>query len=256
MKYIIYVMSDKIVNFYDKLGLNKNSNLPATWDNHHIYNNSMIICLGGTGSGKSNALVNYIARSSGEFFKILICSFSTTDEPLYNMLKEKDKGVDLINNIDDVPDLRTFDNKFKDKPKLIVFDDFLNVEKKKMKPINDYLVAGRKFGFTVWLMSQDYVSVPKIIIRNINYFILFKINDNVSINNIIRNHNIGDVDPKIIRRAYNICTETPPNFFMIDLKTSDINERFRKNFLGMLDLKTPPDEKIKTNNKRIVRKKI
>ena len=125
-----------------------------------------------------------------------------------------------------------------------------------MKPINDYLVAGRKFGFTVWLMSQDYVSVPKIIIRNINYFILFKINDNVSINNIIRNHNIGDVDPKIIRRAYNICTETPPNFFMIDLKTSDINERFRKNFLGFLNLNTPPDEKIKTNNKRIVRKKI
>jgi len=30
-------MSDKIVNFYDKLGINKNSNLPATWDNHHIY---------------------------------------------------------------------------------------------------------------------------------------------------------------------------------------------------------------------------
>ena len=160
-------MGDKIVNFYDKLGINKNANLPVTWENHHIYNNSMIICLGGTGTGKSNALLNYIARSSGEFQKIIICSFSTTDEPLYNLLKEKDKAVELINNIEDVPDLRSFDNKHKDNPKLIVFDDFLNVEKKKMKPIDDYLVAGRKFGFTVWLMSQNYASVPKIIIRNI-----------------------------------------------------------------------------------------
>ena len=53
-------MTDKIINFYDKLGLIKNSNLPKTWKKHHIYNNSMILCLGGTGSGKSNALVNYI----------------------------------------------------------------------------------------------------------------------------------------------------------------------------------------------------
>ncbi len=41
-------MTDKIINFYDKLGLIKNSNLPKTWKKHHIYNNSMILCLGGT----------------------------------------------------------------------------------------------------------------------------------------------------------------------------------------------------------------
>jgi hypothetical protein len=31
-----------------------------------------------------------------------------------------------------VPELQEFDDKNKDKPKLIVFDDFINVEKKKM----------------------------------------------------------------------------------------------------------------------------
>ena len=35
-QYIIYLMGDKIVNFYDKLGINNNANLPTTWDNHHI----------------------------------------------------------------------------------------------------------------------------------------------------------------------------------------------------------------------------
>ena len=71
-------MSDKIVNFYDILGIDKNSNLPTTWDNHH--NNSTIICLGGPGSRKSNALVNYISRSSREFYKVIICLFAATDE--------------------------------------------------------------------------------------------------------------------------------------------------------------------------------
>ncbi len=55
---------------------------------------------------KSNALLNYIHRSSGEFFQIIICPFSTTDEPLYNMLHEKEPQIHLINKIDDVPELK------------------------------------------------------------------------------------------------------------------------------------------------------
>lgn len=229
-------MTDKIINFYDKLGLIKNSNLPKTWKKHHIYNNSMILCLGGTGSGKTNALLNYISRSSGEFYKIIVCSFSTTDEPLYKLLESK--NVELIDNIEDMPTLDEFDDKNKDKPKLIVFDDFINIPKSKQKPIHDFLISGRKFGFTCWLMAQDYTSVPKVIVRNIGYFIIFKINDNVSLNNIIRNHNIADVDSSIIKSACNISTAQQPNFFMIDLK-GNIKERFRKNFLGFLDLNKP-----------------
>ena len=230
-------MSDKIVNFYDKLGI-KGSSLPKTWAKHHMFNKCHTLCLGGTGSGKSNSLINYISRSSGEFYKIIVCSFSTTDEPLYNMLEETGK-IELISDIDEVQDLEEFDDKNKDKPKLIVFDDILNVEKKKMKKLYKYLIAGRKFGFSVWVMSQDYASVPKIIVRNINYFILFKINDNISLNNIIRNHNIADVDSSIIKSSCNLCTQTFGNFFMIDMKTGDLDQRFRHNFLGFLDLKNP-----------------
>ena len=64
-------MSDSVIDFYSKIGNgNKKSFHPKTWKNHHIYNNSMILCIGGTGAGKSNALLNYIHRSSGEFFKL------------------------------------------------------------------------------------------------------------------------------------------------------------------------------------------
>ena len=230
-------MSKEIINFYEKLNI-KGSALPKTWKKHHIFNNSMILCLGGTGTGKTNSLLNYINRSSGEFSEVIVCSFSTTDEPLYNLLEEN--GATLYNNIDEVPELIEYDDDEKNHPKLIVFDDFINIENKKLKKIYNYLISGRKFGFTCWLMSQNYSSVPKVIVRNINYFIMFKLNDNISLNNIIRNHNISDVDPSIIKSAYNLCTQTPPNFFMIDMKTGNLKERFRENFLNFLDL-----EKIK-----------
>jgi hypothetical protein len=154
------------------------------------------------------------------------------------MLEDTGK-IELINDIDEVPDLEEFDDKNKDKPKLIVFDDFINLPKKNMKKIYKYLIAGRKFGFSVWLMAQNYTSVPKVLVRNINYFILFKINDNISLNNIIRNHNIADVDSSIIKSACSLCTQTFGEFFMIDMKTGNLDERFRSNFLGFLDLKNP-----------------
>ena len=52
------------------------------------------------------------------------------------------KNVELINDIEEVPSLSDFDDKNKDKPKLIVFDDFINLSKSQMKPINDFLISG------------------------------------------------------------------------------------------------------------------
>ena len=69
------------------------------------------------------------------------------------MLEETGK-IELISDIEEVPELEEFDDENKDKPKLIVFDDFLNLQKKDMKKISKYLIAGRKFGFSVWLCES------------------------------------------------------------------------------------------------------
>ena len=230
-------MSDKIINFYEKLNIGKGNKLPKNWNKHHIMHNSMILALGGTGTGKTNALLNYLSRSSGEFSDVIVFSESTTDEPLYNLLEEN--GVTLYNDIDELPELSEFEDD-KDKKKIIIFDDFINLDKKKLKKINMYLISGRKFNFSVFLMAQNYSSIDKQIVRQIQYFIIFKINDNISLNNIIRNHNIADIDPTVIKSACNLCTQTPPDFFMIDLKTINKKERFRKNFLEFLDLEKLP----------------
>ncbi len=102
--------------------------------------------------------------------------------------------------------------------------------------ILDAFAIGGSSGGT---FGGNLVSVPKILVRNINYFVIFKINDNVSLNNIIQNHNIADVDSSIIKAAYSVCTQTFGNFFMIDMKKTNLDERFRMNFLNFLDLKNP-----------------
>ena len=107
---------------------------------------------------------------------------------------------------------------------------------KEFKKINEYLTAGRKYGFTVWLMSQNYTSVPKIITRNINYLIIFKLNDNVSINTIIKNHNIIGLDADIFKKMYEKATADKPNFLLIDLKTNDNRLKLRQNFLNLFKI--------------------
>jgi hypothetical protein len=86
--------------------------------------------IGSSGTGKSNSLINFIEKSSGEFS---ICSFSTPDEPLYNFLQQKIPEVQLINNIDEVPEVQSYDDNAKKISKLKVFDDFVNLSKKEMK---------------------------------------------------------------------------------------------------------------------------
>jgi hypothetical protein len=106
-------------------------------------------------------------------------------------------------------------------------------EKPELKKINEYLTGGRKFGFTVWCMAQDYKSVPKIITRNLHYILMFKLNDNVSINNIIRNHNIHGIDKEKFKKQYIEATSEPRQFFMIDMKGTP-ETHLRHNFLDFL----------------------
>ena len=57
-----------MINFYDKLSKEDKleTKLDKNFKNHHVLPNSMIAIIGGTGSGKSNALVNLISKQSNK----------------------------------------------------------------------------------------------------------------------------------------------------------------------------------------------
>jgi hypothetical protein len=220
----------ELVNFYSLLPKSKEKKTVG-YNNHLIDKNSRILLIGASGSGKTNALLNFIEKSSGEFHKIIIASFSTTDEALYQFLKDKIPDVELINTIEDVPLVQDFDDKEKNKSKLIVFDDFIGLNTKQMKILTDYAISSRKFGFTCVFISQNYTSIPKVISRNCNYILLFKINDKVSIKRIISNHSLSGLISSIdIENIYYECIKEPLSFLLIDLKTNDEKKRFRCGF--------------------------
>ena len=92
-------MSD-IKNWYEFIGNHsKKQRLDKNYKKHHIQPNSMVLCIGGTGSGKTNSLVDFISKKNDAFYKIIIFSGSSTDEPLYNFLQEKIPQLELYNDI-------------------------------------------------------------------------------------------------------------------------------------------------------------
>ena len=226
-----------MINFYDKLpkDIKNETKIDKNFKNHYILPNSMIAIIGGTGSGKSNALCNLISKQSNKYYDIIIFNPVSTDEPLLKLLKQKMPDLNLINNIEELPSLSEFVGD-SEHEKLIVFDDVINMEKKHFKKVNEYFTGGRKLSFTVVIMAQNYVSIPKTIVRNCQYFFIFKLNDNVTINNVIRNHNIYNVDKEKFRKLYDDATSEPMNFFLVDLKTKDKTKHLRKNFTSFYEI--------------------
>jgi hypothetical protein len=186
---------------------------------HLIEPRSMIMCIGGTGSGKTNALVDFLFRKNDAFHQIIIFSGSTTEEPLYQFLKKKMPEIEMYTDIEELPELvETEDMKSE---KLIVFDDFINLKPKEMAKINKYLTAGRKFGWTCFLMAQNATAVPKTILRNVNYFIIFRLNEAFTINYLLKQYNAFNVPKEMFLEYYQQATKEKFNFFLIDMRNKE-----------------------------------
>jgi hypothetical protein len=227
---------DNIKNWYLELD-KKNQDAPKIdkeFKNHLILPNSRIALIGGSGVGKTNVLLEFLHRKNGGFYEIIIFT-SNADEPLLKQLKVDIPEVQIYTDIKDVPDLKSFSSLEAKKEKLIVFDDFITLKNKDMKKIEEYAIASRKYGFTSMYMLQNYTSCPKLIMRQIEYFILFKLNDTVTINNIIKNHNIDQIPKEIFMQMYLMATEEPRHFFMLDTKNPDKRYRYRTNFTSLFN---------------------
>jgi len=220
-------VDDKLINFYEHMDkeMKNDTKKDKNFKQHFIEPCSMILAIGGTGSGKSLGLLNFLQRKNEAFYRIIIFSGSSTDEPAYNLLRDKLPDTEFYEDITDLPALNDDDDNTHEK--LIVFDDFISLKKKEFQKIKEYLIAGRKKKWTVYLNAQNYVDVPKTITRNCHYFLIFKQNDNTTINNILKNHNVDNIDKEDFKAMYHDATKEKPNFLMVDIKGGSI----RKNFL-------------------------
>lgn len=194
--------------------------------NHEIEPCSMIGLIGQSGSGKSTALIDFISRAP-KFSEIILFSGSgsATSEPLYVLLKERIPEVMTFDTVEELPALETFE---KESEKLLVVDDFLQVNKKGMDKLAKFATAGRKSGFTCVFMSQNYTSVPKVISRNFHYLWLFKIPDARSVETIYRNH-INGITKEQFKGLHQVITSEPRSFLNLDLRANTLKKNFLQN---------------------------
>jgi hypothetical protein len=84
-------------------------------------------------------------------------------------------------------------------------------------------------------MSQNYTDLPIQMRRNTMVYLIFRLNDINSINQILKNHNNNGDSPELVKQAYFLATQNKGDFFTLDL-TSEGKERYRHNFTDFISL--------------------
>ena len=133
-----------------------------------------IIIIGGSGSGKTNALINLI-NEQNDIDKIYLYARDLS-EPKYEYLikKREDAGIKHLNNpnafiecsntMDDVYENINNYNQIRKRKKLILFDDMIvdiMGNKKSQAVIKELLIRCEKLNNLLIFITQSYFSVPK-----------------------------------------------------------------------------------------------
>ena len=150
---------------------NKDHNLKWPFIPEHPYR---ILIIGGSGSGKTNALLNLI-KEQGDINKICLYA-KDLSEIKYEFLirKREDAGIKHLNNLnafvecsntmDDVYENTDDYNPNKKRKNLTVFDDMIAdiITKKTFQAkIKDLFIRCRRLNISLGFISQSYFSVLK-----------------------------------------------------------------------------------------------
>ena len=190
-----------------------------------------MLIIGGSGSGKTQTLMNLIRIMNGTFNNIHIIT-KNKEEPLYEYLESKvDTGLTITEGIDSAPNLDEFDKK---EQTLIVMDDL--VLEKNQKQLEQYFIRARKLNCSLVYLSQSYFAVPKMIRMNLNYVIIKRLNTLQDLFRMMREYSLGVSKDVLVDLYQHSIQNNKQDFLLIDLD-SEPKDRFRFNFLDVYDLK-------------------
>ena len=162
--------------------------------------------IGGSGSGKTNTLLNLI-NEQNNIDKIYLYA-RDLNEPKYRILikKGKDAGIKHLNNpnafieclntMDDVYENIHDYNSNRKRKILIVCDDMIAdimTNKKFQSIIKELFIRCRKLNISLVFITQSYFSVPKDVRLNSTHYLIMKISSRKELQNIVINHS-ADID--------------------------------------------------------------
>ena len=208
-----------MINFDDYVNENRtehNKNWPYTPD--HPYK---ILIIGGSGSGKTNVLLNLI-ENQPDIDKIYLYA-KDPYEAKYQYLINKREGVginhfndpkafiDYSNDMHDVYINIDEYNPDKESKILIAFDDMIAdmIHNKKLNSIvTELFIRCRKLNISLVFITESYFKVPKDVRLNTTYFFIAKIRNKRELREITVNRS-SDISTKDFTNIYRDCTAEP-----------------------------------------------
>ena len=163
-----------------------------------------MLITGGSGSGKTNALLNLIEeQDSDSLIDQIYLYVEELNEPKYQFLikKRKDVGIKHLNDLEGFIELFT---------------------------------RCWKLNISLVFITQYYFSVPKEVTFNSTHYLIMKIHNKRELKNLATNHS-ADIDYNDFINIYRKCTSEPYSFLAIDTTLPANNPlRFRKSLLNLL----------------------
>ena len=204
-----------------------------------------ILIIGGSGSGKLNALLNLI-NNQPDIDKIYLYAKDPYEKKHQYLINKREKVglnhfndpkacMEYSNDMQDVHKNIEDYNPIKRRKILIVFDDMIAdmISNNKLNPIvTESFIRGRKLNISIVFIMQSYFKVPKDVRLNSTHFFIMKIPNKRELQQTALNHS-SDIDFKDLMNIYKKCTTGPYSFLVNDTTLpSDDPLRFRKNLLG------------------------
>ena len=199
--------------------------------------------IGGSESGKTNALLNLI-NNQPDIDKIYLYAEDPYEKKYQYLIKREKKG---LNHFNDPKAFMEYSNDMQDvykniedynpikKRKELIFDDMIAdmINNNKLNPIvTELFIRGRKLNISIVFITQSYFKVPKDVRLNSTHFFIMKIPNKRELQQIVLNHS-SEIDFKDFMNIYKKYTKEPYSFLVNDTTLpSDDPLRFRKNLLG------------------------
>ena len=201
-----------------------------------------ILIIGGSGTEKTNALLNLINNQQDIDQIYLYAKDPYEDKYQYLINKRESVGLKHFNDpktfieySNDMHDVyKNIDSYNPDKQNkiLIVFSDMIAdmISNKKLSSIvTELFIRCRKLNISLVFVRQSYFKVPKDVRLNTTHFFIVKVPNRIELQQIAISHS-SDIDFKDFINIYKKCTDKPYSFLVIDTALpSDNLLRFRKN---------------------------
>lgn len=234
-------MSHQVPNYYEhskvKKFLKKTRN--PSFANTHMDLNHRTLIVGGSGTGKTNILLDYIRRCENTFAHIAIIN-KGIEEPLYELLKDELKGRVSFYTLQTFPPMNQLcKDKDKDEQWLIVYDDIVN-DCKNDANIRNYFIAGRKMQLSQIFLTQSYYQVPKIIRQQLTYIFLLKLSSKKDLKLVLSDYTLG-IEANDLVELHKDATSERFQFLFIDINATDEDAKFSKGWCNFYKISQMKD---------------